>query len=101
MWTSAGWNEAVVGVALATLGLVRLVHPLPLVVATGFGCLFGGWLTLAPLLLDYGLDPQSTPATIVDILIGIAVLIVTILGHADVRARSEIDVTPRAGRSGN
>ena len=87
VWTAAAWNEATIGIALTTLGLARLVYPLPLIVATALGSMLGGWLTLAPLLLDYGLDPESTPATLVDILIGIAVLLVTILGHADGRSR--------------
>jgi hypothetical protein len=82
-WTSAGWNEAIVGAAIAVLGLVRLIYPMPLVVATSLGCLLGGWLALSPLFLDYGLDPASTPATIVDLLVGISVLIITVLGHAD------------------
>lgn len=97
-WTAAGWNEAATGVALTTLGLTRLVYPLPLLLATTLGSMLGAWLTLAPLLLDYGLDPESTPATLVDILIGIAVLLVTILGHADGRSRIQAEAISHVER---
>jgi hypothetical protein len=97
-WTPAGWNEAITGITLTVLGIARLTQQLPLILASGLGCLVGGWLALAPLLLDYGLDPESTPATIVDVLVGTGVLIITILGHVDARARDALTGIPREAR---
>lgn len=92
-WTAAGWNTVITGIAITSLGLVRLTQPLRLAVATGLGCLFGGWLLLAPLFLDYGVASQSILATNVDILVGIAVLLVTILGHFHARSCAEMSAS--------
>lgn len=89
-WTAAGWNAAITGIAITALGLVRLSQPLRLGAATGLGCLLGGWLVLAPLFLDYDVAAQSILVANVDILVGIAVLLVTILGHRHARSRPEI-----------
>lgn len=97
-WTAAGWNTVITGIAITALGLVRLTQPVRLAVATGLGCLFGGWLLLAPLFLDYGVASQSILATNVDILVGIAVLLITILGHSHARSSAEMSASSQEGR---
>ena len=89
-WTAAVWNAAITGIAITSLGLVRLTKPLRLAVATGLGCLFGGWLLVAPLFLDYGFGSQSILVTNVDMLVGVAVLLITIFGHVHARSSAEM-----------
>ncbi|ANZ28572.1 hypothetical protein A4U64_27245 (plasmid) [Rhodococcus sp. WB1] len=85
-WSAARWNEIVVGAAVAVLGLTRLTRPLRVLTATVAGVLAGGWLLLSPILFDYGFGSEATPATVNDVLAGLTVLAVTILGHVDARA---------------
>lgn len=85
-WFPASWNEAIAGISLAVLGLTRLTRPIRLITATAIGGVLGSWLILAPLLLDYGLGTGSTPATINDLMVGLIVLSVTVLGYRDARA---------------
>ncbi|ANS28655.1 Conserved putative membrane protein [Rhodococcus opacus] len=84
-WSIARWNEILVGLAIAALGFARLARPLRLLTASTLGGLFGGWLLLSPFLFDYGLGTGTTPATINDILVGLTVIAVTVLGHSDTR----------------
>lgn len=80
-WTAAEWNAVIAGIAVTSLGLIRLTQPLRLAIATGIGGCFGGWLLVAPLFLDYDLDSQSIWATNVQVLMGVVVVLATILGH--------------------
>ena len=82
----AGWNEILVGLTLAGLGLARLSRPIRLVTATAVGVLLGAWLMFAPFLLNYGFGSNSTPATINDFLVGLTVVAVSVVGYLDARS---------------
>ena len=98
-WTAAGWNSVITGIAVTALGLVRLTQPLRLAAATGLGGLFGGWLVVAPLFVDFGVSSRSMLVTNVGILVGIAVVLITILGHFQARAAAEVsESTQHHGR---
>jgi hypothetical protein len=69
-WLDAKWNDMIVGIALASIGLIRLIRPVlpattPILVTT-----LGIWLITAPLLAGYGFGADSTPATVNDVLAG-------------------------------
>lgn len=81
----ARWNDVLVGVALAAVGVARLTRPIRLVTATALGGLLGGWLTIAPFLLDYGFGPDSTRATFTDVLVGAIVAALAMAGYLNAR----------------
>ncbi|MEV6558271.1 hypothetical protein AB0M22_21335 [Nocardia sp. NPDC051756] len=89
-WFAAGWNEALVGGAIAVLGLVRLSRPIRLNTATTLGLLLGTWIVVSPLLFHYGTAEEAIPATVNDIVIGLTVVGVTTLGHIDARRTWDI-----------
>ncbi|MFI9415206.1 SPW repeat domain-containing protein [Nocardia gamkensis] len=101
-WFAAGWNEVLTGGAIAVLGMLRLSRPLRLNTATTLGVLLGSWLLLSPLLFDYGTTEEAIPALVNDLLVGLVVIGVTLLGHVDARRTlppnsSRPDETVRAG----
>ena len=81
-----------VGCGLSILGLIRLTRPIRVVHATGLGCVFGTLLVVAPLAVEYGLESSSTIAVVNDVLTGILVLAVTVVGFVDARRRGGFDV---------
>ena len=81
----ARWNDALVGLALTSVGVARLTRPVRLVTATAVGGLLGGWLTIAPFLLGYGFGPDSTRATLNDMLVGMIVAALTVIGYLSAR----------------
>ncbi|MFD6859233.1 SPW repeat protein [Rhodococcus sp. NPDC060090] len=85
-WTAARWNELLIGSVLVVLGLVRLARPVRVLTATTLGGLAGGWLMLSPFVFGYGPGADATPATVNDFVVGLTILAVTALGHADARA---------------
>ena len=71
------WSDAVVGITIAIVTTIRLLHPTP-----AFGWVTGGlaaWLLAAPLVLQYG----WSAATANDIIVGVLILACTVLGAAD------------------
>lgn len=80
------WNQAVVGVALGAVGFARLTLPISLATATLLGGLLGGWLTVSPFLLGYGFGADSTRATFNDVLVGLTVAGLAMVGHLDGRS---------------
>ncbi len=85
LFTASGWNEVLAGLALAALGMARLTRPIRLVAATALGGSIGGWLIVAPFVFDYGLGSGSTPATINDVVVGLTVAAITVVGYVDAR----------------
>ncbi|KAA0015878.1 SPW repeat domain-containing protein [Antrihabitans cavernicola] len=79
----ARWNDVPVGLALATLGVLRLTLPIRLVISTALGVGLGVWLTVAPFLLDYGFSVDSTRATLNSLLVAVAGL--ALCGFIDAR----------------
>jgi len=78
-------NDAFVGLALTALGVARLARPIRLVTATVVGGLLGGWLIIAPFLLGYGFGPDSTRATLNDMLVGLIVAALSVIGYLSAR----------------
>lgn len=76
----AAWNDRLVGAATLALGILRALGRTPLMFATVAGTSIGGWLVLAPLLLDYGFSADSTLATLSDFAIGATVAALTVAG---------------------
>jgi hypothetical protein len=81
----ARWNDALVGLALTALGVARLTRPVRLMSTTTVGGLLGGWLIIAPLLLGYGFGPDSTRATLNDMLVGVIVAGLSVIGYLSAR----------------
>ncbi|MEV4140336.1 hypothetical protein AB0J72_50270 [Dactylosporangium sp. NPDC049742] len=65
------WSDAVVGIAVAIVTMVRLLRPTPALTWVTAG--LAGWLLLAPLVLQYG---WSGP-TANDLIVGLVMLICT------------------------
>lgn len=78
-------NDALVGLALTAVGVARLTRPVRLVTATVVGGLLGGWLIIAPFLLHYGFGPDSTRATLNDVLVGLVVAGLSVIGYLSAR----------------
>ncbi|GGM14820.1 hypothetical protein ACFFX1_04260 [Dactylosporangium sucinum] len=71
------WSDAVVGITIAIITTIRLLHPL-----APFAWVIGGlagWLLAAPLVLQYG----WSAATANDLIVGVLILACTLLGAAD------------------
>jgi hypothetical protein len=72
------WSDAVTGITLAVVTILRLLHPR----VTGFATVTGGlagWLLIAPLVLQYG----WTASTANDVAVGILVLTCAALGSEE------------------
>lgn len=82
-------NDLLAGVAVTALAVARLVGSARLVTVTGAGLLLGGWLILAPFLLEYGFGADSTRATLSDVVVGVNLVGLTVLSYLDGRARNE------------
>ncbi|GAA3236593.1 hypothetical protein ACFO1B_25625 [Dactylosporangium siamense] len=65
------WGDTVVGIAVAIVTMVRLLRPTPALAWVTAG--LGGWLLVAPLVLQYG---WSAP-TANDLAVGLVMLIFT------------------------
>ncbi|WP_238018593.1 hypothetical protein KZZ52_56925 [Dactylosporangium sp. AC04546] len=71
------WSDAVVGITIAIITTIRLLHP-----NAPFAWVIGGlagWLLVAPVVLQYG----WSGATANDIIVGVIILACTLLGAAD------------------
>jgi len=90
-WFAAGWNEAITGLAIAALGLTRLTRPLRLTTAAALGIALGAWLLMAPMLFHYGVGEKAVPATVTDLLFGLTLIAVTIVGHVDARRAAGVE----------
>lgn len=95
----AVWNDRLVGLVAVALGVLRALGRVPLTVATAAGTAVGGWLVLAPLLLDYGFSTDSTLATLTDFAIGVTITALTVAGALDrgigARLPADVDVVTR------
>jgi hypothetical protein len=78
------WNDVVVGLALATVTLLRLARPAVPTLA-GITFALGGWLILAPFVLGYGGGTSDVPALWNHLALGVAVLGLTWFGAAGAR----------------
>ncbi|SDD38924.1 SPW repeat domain-containing protein [Actinokineospora iranica] len=77
----APWNDRIAGLAAAALGLVRVMRKTTLLAATTLGAVLGIWLLTAPMLVDYGFGVESTLATGADVVAGVAIASLSVLGH--------------------
>jgi hypothetical protein len=62
------WNETVVGIAIAVVALVRILSPASSAPLSAVNVALGGWLIIAPFILDYG--PAMSDARWNDIIVG-------------------------------
>jgi hypothetical protein len=74
------WSDVVVGLALATVTLIRLIRPAVQRSLAGIALALGAWLMAAPFVLGYGGGPNDTGAFWNDLLLGFAVLALTLFG---------------------
>jgi hypothetical protein len=90
----AYWNDVVVGIALGTVALVGIVKP------TGTGSLtltkiaLGGWLVVAPFALSYSEAPYASRAFWNDIVVGVIVLALAVVGMVNAAETGEAPDVP-------
>ncbi|WP_285507655.1 hypothetical protein [Actinokineospora sp. NBRC 105648] len=77
----APWNDRLVGLAACALGLFRALRRMTLRTATVCGAAIGCWSLSAPLMIDYGFGADSTLATGADVLAGVLIAGLSLLGH--------------------
>ncbi len=83
------WNDIVLGVAIAILALVRTFAPHRVVWFSGINLVLGGWLIVAPFVLQYNAGRDATQAVTNDIVVGILVFLLALLSiTGTMRARS-------------
>ncbi len=88
------WNETVVGVAVGTVTMTRLLGPGMTPATTGINCVLGAWLVAAPFVLGYGGSPADGPARWNDLAIGVAIAVPTLASLAATRTESHADTGP-------
>jgi hypothetical protein len=88
------WNDTVVGVAVGTVTMTRLVGPGVTPSTTGINCALGTWLAAAPFVLDYGGGRADRPARWNDLAIGVAIVVLTLATLAATRTRLRADTAP-------
>lgn len=81
----ARWNDALAGLVIAATGLARLTRPIRLMPVTVLSFLLGVWLVIAPFVLAYGFGEDSTRAAISDIVVGLIVAALAVLGYVNGR----------------
>jgi SPW repeat len=67
------------------VGLARLAEWIRPMVASTVALMAGMWLIVAPFALVYGFGANSTRATFNDLVTGLLVVAVTVVGHAGAR----------------
>ncbi|HET9142702.1 SPW repeat domain-containing protein [Actinophytocola sp.] len=88
-------SDVLAGVAVIALAIARLARPVRLITATLAAVLLGGWLVIAPFLLDYGFGADSTSATVNDVVVGVNLVGLALLGYLDAQSRLEAGGAPR------
>jgi len=78
-------NDLLIGLVLTVVGLARLSGRVRLAAATAPALACGLWLIIAPFALAYGLGANSSAATANDMLLGLMIGVVTVVGHASAR----------------
>lgn len=81
-------SDLVVGVMVVIVALARLTGRIRTITATVVPAALGGWLLMTPFLLGHGFGADSTRATVVDVLAGSAIVVLTTVAYLDARARS-------------
>ena len=87
----AFWNGAVVGLAIAVLFLVRVVRPAETTSLGWVTAAMGGWLVAAPFVLDFSSAENASLTVWNDIVVGVLVLVLSLLGLLPADAAVEVD----------
>jgi hypothetical protein len=90
------WNHAVVGLAVGAVALVRVAKPAGTGALVLTNSLLGGWLMISPFWYGYGGGLTDALALWNDVLVGGAVLLLT-LATAALRDRGSDDELPPLG----
>lgn len=86
--TNAVWNQVVVGIAVATLAMIRVLAADRAAGLSWTNFVLGGWLVVAPFLLTYN-DSTSTAAIYWnDIIVGLLVLSLAAWSALSTRSRA-------------
>lgn len=72
--TNAVWNQVVVGIAIATLALLRTMDPAAAASLSWTNFVLGGWLLFAPFVLRYDGSGNTSAIYWNDILVGVLVI---------------------------
>jgi hypothetical protein len=88
------WNDATVGIAAATVTMVRLTRTGMAPSTTGVTLVLGGWLVAAPFVLGYGHQPYERPAQWSDLASGAAIAVLSLATMVTARARRPADPVP-------
>jgi hypothetical protein len=81
----ARWNDLLVGLVLAVVAIGRLTGVARLGLASAVPLVLGLWLMIAPLVLAYGLGPNSSRATVNDMIVGVLVAGIAAVGYVSGR----------------
>ncbi len=70
-------NEAIVGVAVAVVGVAGMAKPRQVVKLRLASAVLGGWLAAAPFVLDYGAAERAQVARVNDVAVGVLIVILS------------------------
>jgi hypothetical protein len=82
------WSDVVIGLALATVTLIRLSRPAAPSPLVGITLALGAWLMAAPFVLGYGGGSHDVRALWNDLALGFAVLVLTLFSRVSAPART-------------
>ena len=88
------WNDAVVGIAVGVVTMIRLVGSGVPDSTTGITCALGGWLVAAPFVLGYGDTPAGRLARWDDVTVGAAIVVLSLATLAAGRMGPVADPVP-------
>jgi hypothetical protein len=81
------WNDAVVGIAVGIVTMIRLVGPTPTPGTAAINCALGTWLVVAPFVLAYGGGPADRLALWNDLAVGVAIVALTLVSMVSMAGR--------------
>jgi hypothetical protein len=82
---NAVWNQVGVGAAIAIVAMARVSAPDTWAPLSWMNVVLGGWLVVAPFVLQYNATSNTEPIYWNDIIVGAAVLILALISTAGAR----------------
>lgn len=82
---NAVWNQVGVGVAVAIVALARVNAPDSWAPLSWVNAVLGGWLIVAPFVLEYNTTSNTDPIYWNDIIVGAAILILALISTTGAR----------------
>ena len=82
---NAVWNQVGVGAAIAIVALARVNAPDPWAPLSWVNVVLGGWLIVAPFVLEYNATSNTDPIYWNDIIVGAAILLLALISTTGAR----------------